>query len=243
MWAHLQRQGIPVARCTVERIMRAQRLARGDPPRKVRTTEADPTATRAPDLVRRQFRASAARPAGGGRLHLRADDPGFGYTAFVVDAYAGLIAGWECSLTKPPPSSSARSARPPPPPSREGHPVGGHDPSLRAGSQYTSIHFTDTDPGRADPVGRHRRDALDNALAEPTIGLYKTECVRDGSPFRTAAAHPRRPRGDHLRLGALVQHQQAHAPARPTPTGRSRGRVLRSTTDRAAHRSHVTRCA
>jgi hypothetical protein len=25
---------------------------------------------------------------------------GFGYTAFVVDAYAGLIAGWECSLTK-----------------------------------------------------------------------------------------------------------------------------------------------
>jgi putative transposase len=28
-------------------------------------------------------------------------------------------------------------------------------------------------------------DALDNALAETTIGLYKTECVRDGSPFRT----------------------------------------------------------
>ena len=27
-------------------------------------------------------------------------------------------------------------------------------------------------------------DALDNALAETTIGLYKTECVRDGSPFR-----------------------------------------------------------
>ena len=28
-------------------------------------------------------------------------------------------------------------------------------------------------------------DALDNALAETTIGLYKTECTRDGSPFRT----------------------------------------------------------
>ena len=27
-------------------------------------------------------------------------------------------------------------------------------------------------------------DALDNALAETTIGLYKTECTRDGSPFR-----------------------------------------------------------
>ena len=28
-------------------------------------------------------------------------------------------------------------------------------------------------------------DALDNALCETTIGLYKTECVREGSPFRT----------------------------------------------------------
>jgi putative transposase len=27
-------------------------------------------------------------------------------------------------------------------------------------------------------------DALDNALAETTIGLCKTECTRDGSPFR-----------------------------------------------------------
>ena len=28
-------------------------------------------------------------------------------------------------------------------------------------------------------------DALDNALCETTIGLYKTECIREGSPFRT----------------------------------------------------------
>ena len=28
-------------------------------------------------------------------------------------------------------------------------------------------------------------DALDNGLAETTIGLYKTEYVRDGSPFRS----------------------------------------------------------
>ena len=26
-------------------------------------------------------------------------------------------------------------------------------------------------------------DVLDNALAETTIGLYKTECTRQGSPF------------------------------------------------------------
>jgi hypothetical protein len=28
------------------------------------------------------------------------DGGGFGYTAFGIDAFAGLIAGWECSLSK-----------------------------------------------------------------------------------------------------------------------------------------------
>ena len=58
MWAHLQRQGIPVARCTVERIMRATGWHGATRARKVRTTVSDPAATRAPDLVRRRFRAS-----------------------------------------------------------------------------------------------------------------------------------------------------------------------------------------
>lgn len=32
-------------------------------------------------------------------------------------------------------------------------------------------------------------DAFDNALAETTIGLYKTEAVRDDSPFRRGPLH------------------------------------------------------
>jgi putative transposase len=32
---------------------------------------------------------------------------------------------------------------------------------------------------------RKNRSTGPNALAETTIGLYKTECVREGSPFRT----------------------------------------------------------
>jgi putative transposase len=75
--------------------------------------------------VRRRFRAS--RPD---ELHV-ADFTyvpmitGFGYTAFVVDAYAGPIVGWECSLTKNTAfverairAAAARRAR-------EGHPLGG----------------------------------------------------------------------------------------------------------------------
>ena len=101
MWAHLQRQGIPVARCTVERIMRANGWRGVTRARRIpRTTEPDPAAARAPDLVGRQWRVSAPN------LLVVADFTyvpmtcGFGYTAFVVDAYAGLIPGWECSLTK-----------------------------------------------------------------------------------------------------------------------------------------------
>jgi putative transposase len=98
MQSHLRRQGIPVARCTVERLKRAhgwRGVTRG---RRVCTTIPDPAAARAPDLVRRQFKAS--RP---GQLHV-ADftyvplaGGRFAYTAFVVDAFAGLIPGWECS--------------------------------------------------------------------------------------------------------------------------------------------------
>lgn len=69
--------------------------------RRVRTTIADPATARAPDLVRRRFRAS--RPD---KLHM-ADftyvpmaGGGFDYAAFVIDAYAGLVPGWDCSLTK-----------------------------------------------------------------------------------------------------------------------------------------------
>jgi putative transposase len=187
MWAHLQRQGIPVARCTVERIMRANGWHGATRARKVRTTVSDPAATRAPDLVRRRFRAS--RPDA---LHV-ADFTyvpmitGFGSTAFVVDAYAGPIVGWECSLTKNTAyverairAAAARRAR-------EGHPLGGDTiHHSDAGSQYTAIHFTDTLmlAGLIPSVGTVG-DALDNALAETTIGLYKTECVREGSPFRT----------------------------------------------------------
>jgi HTH-like domain len=99
MWAWLNRQGIPVARCTIERLKRRHGWWGATRARRVRTTVPDPAASRAPDLVGRNFKA--ARP---GQLHV-ADftyvplaGGRFGYTAFVIDAFAGLIPGWECSL-------------------------------------------------------------------------------------------------------------------------------------------------
>lgn len=59
MWAHLNREGIEVARCTVERLMRANAWAGVHRTARVRTTVADPAADRAPDLVDLQFRVPA----------------------------------------------------------------------------------------------------------------------------------------------------------------------------------------
>ena len=109
MWAHLHREGSPVARCTVERIMRANGWQGATGPRTVRTTVADPAATRAPDLVGRRFRVQAPnRLLVADFTYVPMSTGGFGYTAFVIDAYAGLIPGWECSTSNGPRSSNAR---------------------------------------------------------------------------------------------------------------------------------------
>lgn len=188
-WGYLRRQGVDVARCTVERLMRANGWrgnVRGR--RKVVTTTPDPANPRHPDLVGRNFRAE--RP---GQL-LVADftyvplaGGGFGYTAFVFDAFAGTILGWECSLSKATAFvrraiGQAAAAL--------GRAAGGtvtwqaiHHSD--AGSQYTSLKFTETLAlaGITPSIGTVG-DAYDNALAETLIGLYKSEAVRDGAPFR-----------------------------------------------------------
>ena len=94
-------------------------------------------------------------------------------------------------------------------------------------------------------------DALDNGLCETTIGLYKTECVRAGCPFRIGPIDTLTDLENSTSAwvawfgyaGDLVQRVQAHAPAPAPPTRGSRGRVLRSTPRRKAHRSHGMRCA
>ncbi|ULN70827.1 IS3 family transposase [Mycolicibacterium smegmatis] len=102
MWAHLQRQGIVVARCTVERLMRANGWCGVTRRKKVRTTIADPAAARAADLVKRQFRVPAPNVLlVADFTYVRLSNGTFVYTAFAIDAYAGRrIVGWTCSASK-----------------------------------------------------------------------------------------------------------------------------------------------
>lgn len=188
MWAHLQRQGIPVARCTVERLMGINGWKGVTRRKRVRTTIADPAAERAPDLVERKFKVPAPN------LLIVADFTyvpmsvgSFVYTAFVIDAYAGRIVGWECSASKT--DRFVRTAIRHAAELRrfEGVPLSGttiHHSD--AGSQYTSVRCGETLElsGLTPSIGTVG-DAYDNALAETTIGLYKTEAVREDSPFRS----------------------------------------------------------
>ncbi len=190
MWAHLQRQGIEVARCTVERLMRNNGWRGVVRRKKVRTTVSDPTASRAPDLVDRQFRVPAPNVlVVADFTYVRLVSGAFVYTAFVIDAYAGRILGWECSTSKETAfvESAIRQAaglR-----SRQGCPWDGETiHHSDAGSQYTSVKLGEALvlSGLRPSIGSVG-DAYDNALAETTIGLYKTEAIRDDSPFRCGA--------------------------------------------------------
>ena len=109
------------------------------------------------------------------------------YTALAIDAYAGRIVGWECATTKADAFVrstiiAAAALR-----TSEGNPLSGKTiHHSDAGSQYTSVRFGETLSlsGLVPSIGSVG-DAFDNALAETTMGLYKTEAVRDDSPFRT----------------------------------------------------------
>lgn len=186
MWAHLQRGGIPVAKSTVERLMRVNGWQGVRRQKKVRTTIPDPSAERAPDLVDRQFQVPAPnRLLVADFTYVKLVTGAFAYVAFVIDAYAGAIIGWESSPSKETRFVESAIRQAAALRSRQGHPIDGAIHHSDAGSQYTAVRFgeTLTLSGLRPSIGSVG-DAFDNALAETTIGLFKNECIRADSPFR-----------------------------------------------------------
>jgi putative transposase len=188
VWLELNRQGIPVARCTVERLMGQLGLRGARRGRTVRTTRSDPAAARPPDLVHRNFAPRAPNQLWVADFSYVSTWSGMVYVAFVIDAYARRILGWRVAtsmttaLVLDALDHAVWTRR------REGAAdLAGLVHHSDAGSQYTSITFTqrladaDIDPS-VGSVG----DAYDNALAESVIGLFKTELINRGAPWRTA---------------------------------------------------------
>jgi putative transposase len=189
VWRELNRQGIAVARCTVERLMRQLGIAGTRRGRKIRTTAADTRHERAADLLHRDFTASAPNRRWVADFTYVATWAGIVYVAFVVDLYSRAIVGWSAATSKRTKLvldalQMALWRR-----GRSGHAV---QPGLihhsDAGSQYTSFAFSGhlLAEGIDASIGSVG-DALDNALMESTIGLYKTELINRRGPWRTLA--------------------------------------------------------
>lgn len=188
VWLALNREGIPVARCTVERLMGELGLRGARRGRQVRTTTPDQGRARAADLVNRAFAPRVPNRLWVSDFTYVSTWSGMVYVAFVIDAYARRILGWRVATTMNTALvldalEQALWTR-----AHEGTTqlaglIQHHD----AGSQYTSIAFTErlADAGVDDSVGSVG-DALDNALAESVIGLYKTELIKPRGPWRTA---------------------------------------------------------
>ena len=189
MWEHLRRQGITVARCTVERLMRATVAGRHPRPHRAHH-DPGPGASPRPGPGQAGFQGGPARAAARRGLHLRAAGRrrvrvhGAG-----VDAFAGLIPGWECSLSKETAFVERAIRQAAALRARQGHPLGdGAVHHSDAGSQYTSVRFAETLllEGLTPSVGTVG-DALDNALAETTVGPVQDRVHPRG------LAVPRRP--------------------------------------------------
>jgi transposase InsO family protein len=182
VWKQLGREGIVVARCTVERLMRAEGLrgvVRGP---RVRTTIPDLLADRPRDLVERAFQAERPNQLWVADFTYVATWRGMVYVAFVIDVFSRRIVGWRASASMR--TDLALDALEQAVYDRETEISLVHHSDR--GSQYLSIRYTErlAAAGIEASVGS-RGDAYDNALAESIIGLYKTEVIRHAGPWRS----------------------------------------------------------
>jgi len=183
VWRQLRREGTVVARCTVERLMRALGLRGVVRGKTWKTTDPDLSAPRPLDLVDRDFTAAAPNRLWVADLTYVRTWSGFVYAAFVIDAYSRRILGWQVSgsLRTDLALDALEMAL-----WRRGGDVDGLVHHSDRGVQYLSIRYTErlADAGALTSVGS-RGDAYDNALAETVNGLYKTEVIRKRGPWKT----------------------------------------------------------
>ena len=97
LWRQLRREGVPVARCTVERLMQEMRLSGTVRGKTVRTTIPDDTVERPADLVERDFKAPVPNRLWVADLTYVRTWSGFAYVSFVIDAFSRYIVGWQAS--------------------------------------------------------------------------------------------------------------------------------------------------
>ncbi len=181
VWRQLNRENLPVARCTVERLMGNMGLQGAVRGKKVWTTVADESADRPADLVERDFTADRPNRLWIADITYVATWSGFVYVAFVFDVFSRMIVGWRVSRSLR--SDLALDALEQALYARPNNERLVHHSDR--GVQYLSIRYTErlAEAGIESSVGSVG-DSYDNAMAETIIGLFKTEVIHRLGPWR-----------------------------------------------------------
>jgi putative transposase len=186
VWAQLNREGIRVARCTVERLMRADGLVGARRGKGFKPTTTLPSDDERPaDLVEREFTAPAPNRLWVADLTYVKTHSGWVYVAFIIDVFSRFVVGWQASRSLR--SDLAIDAlemavwnR-----QRDGADLSQLVHHSDRGVQYLSVRYSErlADNDIVASVGS-KGDSYDNALAESFNGLYKWELIHRQGPWR-----------------------------------------------------------
>jgi putative transposase len=179
--AALVRQDVTVARCTIERLMRAEGLRGIRREKSRRTTISDGAETPRPaDLVDRAFVAKAPNQLWVADITYIRTHSGWVYAAFVLDVFSRMVVGWQVSthmrtdLALDALDMGLWSRL------RAGQDVTGLTHHSDRGVQYRAVRYTErlAEAEAVASVGS-KGDSYDNAMAEALNSLFKAECIRN----------------------------------------------------------------
>ena len=184
MHALLHRQGWEVGRDQTARFMRLAGVRGVKRSKKIFTTKPDPRIAQPRNLVKRDFTAIVPRRLWVADITYVATWVGFAYVAFVIDVFSRTIVGWNVASTLKadvlPLQALNMTAF------NASGPLDELVHHADHGSNYLSMVYTDriVELGARPSTGTVG-DSYNNALAESVNGLYKTELIRNQSPWRT----------------------------------------------------------
>ncbi len=184
IWHQLRRENKDIARCTVERLMKAlgiQGVVRG---KKVITTNPDALQVCPDDKVNREFKAQSPNQLWVSDFTYVSSWQGMVYVAFVIDVFSRRIVGWRVSTSMT--TAFVLDALNQAICQRSPEKGGGLIHHSDRGSQYLSIKYTERlADAEIDPSVGTVGDSYDNALAESIIGLFKTEVTKLLGPWKS----------------------------------------------------------
>lgn len=184
VWKQLNREGITVARCTVQRLMKRHGLRGVMRGKSVRTTTPDQNVPCPLDRVNRLFKAERPNQLWVSDFTYVSTWQGWLYVAFVVDVFARRIVGWRvsASMTTDFVLDALEQALYARRPAKDEQLIHHSD----RGVQYLSIRYSERlSVAGIEPSVGSRGDSYDNALAETVNGLYKAEVIHRRSSWKT----------------------------------------------------------